>query len=516
MDAISVVISFLVIIFLIKTFYFLVINTPTVFDNIIAFIKWLWSIVLWPFKMLKKLKNFIVKLHNERLERKRLRKSLYNVNPSGFKIPLIKRLFSRRIIKEERIRLSYVAKCEETQEFVNKKIKYLSRIETSVGGGKTSLMSGLTHYFTIKFKNEIEEKISNTKKILYFLDWNSIDNKIEEIYKTDKRLHVILKTILDDEKIEEDIEDKFYDNYRQETPYISLLEDYIAAFCARLRNNYVISNYKLKNRITDTFNIVLRSDLLNIKDKAAKDKYYVPYYSLIVEDELSLNDDTKNTIGVKEVDELGRDMALRLFRQLFQETVYYVGASQNTTREVKLTRELSNMYIEILSLDVVGTQKTFSRIFQKKENKLLDKLDENPSIEDKERIYNFYQEQNKVFAAGFVKYKIRYAHKLKAMDRYNDDSVHVVDLFFPITWCFGTYQKCQFQEVDKFLKKTSQKSDDDLMVVKDLYSSSSDETLSEMLKTRSQKKKEKEELEKNQKNEVKPKGKTKKKEGEDK
>ena len=165
-------------------------------------------------------------------------------------------------------------------------------------------------------------------------------------------------------------------------------------------------------------------------------------------------------------------------------------------------------------MDVVGTQKTFSRIFQKKEMKKENKLKKISSdintykeLNDltgdlKKEIFINYQEQNKIFASGFVRYRIKLAKSLKELDRWDTSNLKSFDAYFPMTWCFGTYLTCQFSELDDYLNTQSNKTDNDLSFLDDFYKSTDPKDFEYMLKNTELRKKEKEEKSKSKKKET--------------
>ncbi len=475
--------------------------------NIIKFLKWVFRIFLFPFKLISKFFKWIFTIKERYLHKKEVLNSKYNVFPEKFKIPLWRRFISYKIRREKKSRFRCIEKAIETQKFLNQNLRFINMIETSVGGGKSSLMAGLTHFEVIHFQEMIKNKLENTRKILYRIDWKKIDDIIEKTYEMDSYIPNIMKEILNQGEIA-NLFHGYYNSFIQETPKMTLLKDYVTAYCASIRNNYVMSNYKLYNRLTKTFNIAFPPNLLNIKDPVTQSNYYIPAYCCFVEDELSIGD-SKNTTVFTAASDKGKDLTLRLFRQLKNETTCYIGASQKVSRVVKIERELANSYFEITDLSIVGAQKTYSRIFQKKEEKLIKKMSKKKYQDNipefKKKIFDAYQEQNKILAAGFLKYTVRIARNIRDLDKFDKSSLAVQELYIPMTWAFGTYLKCQFMELDEFLNNESKKSDKDLKFVDDFFSKSDPKTFEEILKNREQKLKEKEERKEKEKEEKKKK-----------
>lgn len=463
------------LIHILKAFVYVAVNFPVALKNTSSGLRKFLRFITWPLRLIFRIIKWIIGIPGRIKNYFKVTRSKFNVYPERFKIPLWRRLLSRKIRREARTRF----KCNEEAMKSLDKIKdsfntYNISIEAKVGGGKTLLTTLLSQYKTLAFIDEIDEKISNTKKILYQLDFNKIDNMISTKYNESTYIPEIYDHILDDEEIADKLVG-YYNNYRQETPKVTLMEDYIIAYCAKLRNNYVLANYTIYNKITNTFNFDLDESLLLIKNKEAMKKYYIPSYSVILEDELSLTS-SKNDNDYHEISKKGKDTALKLIRHLKKETVCYIGNAQDTSRVANILRELSNMYIIIENMHVSGVQKSYSRVFQKKENKLIKKLDKKKkkwNVEKidsyKKRIYDLYQKQNMIYAAGYLKFRLKIAYTLKDLDRWNRDDLKTVELCFPLTWGFGCYKKCQYSDVDKHLNSISLRSDENLKTIDDFF-----------------------------------------------
>lgn len=455
--------------------------------NLIILLKKLLSLLLLPFKLIGRFFSWIANTKNRREYKKYLLSSIYNVNPGNVKIPLWRKIISRKIRREERTRLRCIEQCMETQEFINNNLKYITMIETSVGGGKSSLMACLSHSQTIHLKEMIQKKIVNTRKILYDLAWNQIDEMITEAYKHDTKIKNVINTLLENEELGKYFNrgDKSnYNNYRSDVPLMTLLVDYVTAYCALERNNYVMANYRLKNRLTNKHNYKMPPNLFDITTPEGKKNYYIPAYCVIAEDEVSLTK-LKNTSSPKTFSKSGRDKAMRIIRHLKKETTFYMNASQKIGRIIKLIKELGNTYIEILELNIVGAQKTYSRIFQKKEQEIEEQLtkekDPNKFFELKKKRFELYQEQNKVLAASFLQYKVLIGRNIQDIERLDKSKLTEIIFTFPITWGYGVYNTCELNDVDKRLMEISGKSDIDLEEVKSLYEKIEDEAIDELI-----------------------------------
>lgn len=455
------------LIHILKAFVYVAVNFPVAIRNTASGLKKLFRLISWPFRLIFKILKWIIKIPSRIKHYFEVKKSKFNVYPERFIIPFWRRLLSFTIRRESRTRFKCIEQAISTQERIDNNFNtYHIMLEAKVGGGKTLLTTLLSKSKTFSLTDKIDEKTKNTEKILYFIDFEQVKLIIESKYKEDTYIPTITDFIL--EKYGDYLVGNF-NNYLRDVPYVKLMEDYIVAYCAKLRNNYVISNYTVYNNITKNFNYELDESLFMIKDPTAMKKYYLPAYSIILQDELTLKAD-KNTNSYQSIDGIGKDSFLRLIRHLKEETCCFIGNAQDTSREAKILRELANMYILIESMHVSGVQKSYSRIFEKKENKLRKKLKKangSKSEKIKKKIFELYQIQNKIYAAGFIKFNIKIAYSLKELERWNHEELKSMELCFPMSWGFGTYKKCQYNDIDKYLNDKSKCSDSDLKEIND-------------------------------------------------
>lgn len=454
---------------------------------------WLGQKVLWlikfPFYLLKKLWLLIVWLFQVRkryLYKKSLKESIFNVIPSPYKIPKLKYIFSRKIRKQKKFRLRCIEDCISTEEKINKEFKFIIMIEAAIGGGKTSFLNGFSHMKTISLMNKIDEDMYDIEKKLYKINYSLIREQIKIGYNLGNSEAQIKDSILKDENLANQFKGEF-DDHVSSLPKMSLLESYIKAYIAKLRNNYVMSNYKLLNRITQNHNYELSPTAFDIKDPEAIKKFFLPPYLVIVDDEKALSE-FKNTETPKDLDKKGTDITMRLFRQLQNETTYYISSTQNTSRIALIIRELANTYVQINSFSIIGEQNHLANFYRIKEDKLFNKMLKYASKhfkseaeqeayllnnnEFKEKIFDLFNKQKELFASAFLSYSVRIAPKL---DLLKEKECKELRLVFPLTWCFGVYNTCEYSEFNDFLSNLSEiKSDHDLKVISSLFEKNED------------------------------------------
>lgn len=394
----------------------------------------------------------------------------------------------RLLLKDKKDRLRCIAHCERTQYILNKELKFIISAEAPVGGGKSSFAAGVSHYQTLKYLDMIQNKIDWTRKIVHQADYIYLNSFIETKYQVEYLPHKkIYELALLDQSIAPYFEGTYSDHVT-DYPLPGILEDYIIAYTAKLRNNFVCSSYTIFNRITETFNYDFDFGSLNVKSEESRKNYHLFNYCIYLEDEKALSD-YKNTGSFKEFDKLGQDTTLRLFRQLKKETASYMSLSQNSTRVAKLIRELTNTRILIEEMTIEGAQKYRSSLFKNKEDKQAKKeenhyrklIKEDPtnaeifinnSNDYKKRIFTLYQARKGLFASSYVRYKVLLTHSQldTTKDSYSNHKSY--ELYFPLTWVFGVYNSTEFSEFDEFLNKLSNKTDFDYEVIKSFYDDS--------------------------------------------
>ena len=475
-------------------------NAIRFFKSISNGIIWILKILWWILKNLfilifkKIIFEFIIlksiKFVKNIIRKFKLKRSKYNIRPVKYHFNIIGLIFNYKLRKELKYRYNAIEACERTHDLIDKKFSYITMIEASVGGGKTSFMNGYSHYRTVLFKERIEKLIVDTET--HFKDFSFIElRKIirEEAIKGSSESDVLSSVYKN-----KAINDKFnntivYSNYISQEPAPEILKSYCVAYLAELRNNFVLSNYRLYNRITNSYNYEIDDNFLNIKSEEDRKKFYLPSYSLIVEDEKALSL-YKNTSDYRKLNDSGADVTLRLFRQLRNETTYYITATQNTSRLAVLFRELANSYIQIQSSSIVGNLPNWQRRQDKKEKKIFKKAikkakkkeikrvgageqwlhRENNSF--KKKLFKLWDKRKQVTSCGFIKYKILIASKLDDLKDHSENARNEeLTLTFPLTWCYGVYRTCEYSDFYDYLSKESDiKSPDQLKQITSLYS----------------------------------------------
>ena len=233
---VSVFVGMITLVKIIQGTVYVINNLPNALKVLKKFIYNLWLFISFPFRMIWRFIKWIFTSRKRKKYRKYLRESEFAIDYYACHPGFWKRFFSRKIRKDARLKLDAIEQSIATVEKMSSYAKTINFIDGTVGSGKTSFQSALSHVKTFIHINKISEKEENTKKILYQLDWNYIDELIDSTYEVNKFIPDIVKKISGDPQVTDYLIGN-YDNYRQTTPKYSLLKDYIVARCARTRRS---------------------------------------------------------------------------------------------------------------------------------------------------------------------------------------------------------------------------------------------------------------------------------------
>ena len=367
-------------------------------------------------------------------------------------------------------RMNCVRLCESSLAFLEEEVSYLVSIQARVGGGKTSLMSGLSHYETLIHQRKASSYQEFVQIILPSIDYQYLNERIQELYGKEKRPLKVYELLWK----ETDVKEAFsgvYSDHVSEIPKAAILKNYVEATCALLRNHYIGANYSIYNRITQNYSFAFDYEQLEIKEESIQKNYLLPKYCTIFEDE-ALISIYKNTNSNSVVGDTGQDLSQRLIRHLGKETVRIYSSAQNISRISKLLRELFTSFINIEEMEIVGQLTLKDRILEFREARLRNKLNSEKLLfpnKVKDKVNRLFDKRKKLFASNYLKYKVTLYSSMEDLGKEPDkcmSSVKCFDLYFPLTWCFGVYDPTEFKFIDEFLASISNKTDLDLKVAK--------------------------------------------------
>lgn len=371
-------------------------------------------------------------------------------------------------------RLKCVEACEDTFYKV-KSLGFLIGVSGEVGSFKTATVVGCSPYDSLNYIEEAKKKIEWIQTVVPYVDYNYVFKVIDLLYETSGSPRKVYEGALQDENIKKWFHG-IYDDYVNKTPLPSLLRTLIDARCALLRNQFVGSNIRIFNPITQTFSFEFDYSNLEIKQEDSRENYLFPKYLTVIEDEALLSI-YKNTNSNTVVGDTGLDTALRLYRHLSKETSRLYSTAQVISRVSKIVRENSTDFIHMMGGEIIGSLKTKDRRLKRKEEKLREKilrknLSDYPS-RWKNRQFRIHQKRKRIYAGCYLKtYGIHYTvledvgRKIENCQGFAEE----IEFVFPLTWVFGCYDTHEFSIVDETLEKISNRTELDLKVMKETLS----------------------------------------------
>ena len=405
--------------------------------------------------------------------------------------------------------LGYAKGCVSTEKFVRSSwFGLIVYVYGQIGAGKTTCASGITNLLTKIKKEQALEKIDLIKDKLPEVNFNKVNKIINDAFydghltNSDTIVNLVYSVYPELEKL---CEGKFYNNYLYPESYSTLIKDYIYAYIAIIRNNYV---YFLRRKFfswnTNNWAMKFLPDMIDIKDRFVNLDYKIQHYTTIFEDEKILSGKRSTEFMVVSKDDGGGDAFLRLIRQLGKETIHYVTTLQDFNRSVKQERELATGIIHIqkrnqltiyslanlfrkMILDFLQRWKIFlddfiQSIYNQKTKKLekhlkvfeeqkievpgillnqIKKYDvdvsSNPS-KIKAAIKKLINQEEKNFADSFLNYEANYYTSADDVGKPKKECVSgflKLNLCFPLSWCYGSIDTYSFSALDDFLSNHS-------------------------------------------------------------
>ena len=227
-------------------------------------------------------------------------------------------------------RMECVHFCETTFSKLKSLKRYLTAVEAEVGGGKTCLLSAISHYDTLLWIEEAKNYQEFVQIVLPDIDFKILNHLIDLNYQSLNSAHAVYNELIKLEYVKENFKG-IYSDHVSEFPKMTLLKKYVEARTSQLREHYIGSNFKLYNRISNNFNYEYSLEMLEIKDEEKQKDYLLPKYSSVFIDE-TLTSIYKNTNSNSIVGDTGLDTSERLIRHLGDEKFYLYSSAQNISR----------------------------------------------------------------------------------------------------------------------------------------------------------------------------------------
>lgn len=363
-------------------------------------------------------------------------------------------------------------------------------------------------YYRNKNDELVDEKgflLTDTfERIPVYSDDLIYERDIDGLIKFDKFMNPIIDHV--EKSNEQERELVYVDNYLSYIDGYQMLRDYINAYVALLRNNYVyFVNRKFYSHVTHNYARDYDEKLLDIKDAYLSKKYGIDLYSVLFWDEVALSDNKSTNFQAFASNDAGSDAFLRLVRQIGKETLDVVKTVQDVTRIVKAERELltsvvsvegrheiiiSKFKFKIYSFvkkmlikynDFINEKITLIRNYKlkAKSKKLQKKIEQfDPKNPDEEVIKFFSQMKERydlkaskvrklinkvcnkldyIFASGVIAYTGHLYFKADDVYKENLSSNRKLKfkLCFPIRYCYGSCDTYAYSIVGDYLQMRS-------------------------------------------------------------
>lgn len=220
-----------------------------------------------------------------------------------------------------------------------------------VGSGKSTCSAGLANVATKLNMANAQKRIDDIRLMLSDIDFDALDSVIITAFKQ-KRYNtdfVIAKSGLK-KKFEKEV----YDDGVHFYYYIELLRDYIDAFMAVLRNNYVyFLNSEFFNRVTKNYAMKLDHDSTAIRNRYASKNYNLFRYATIFEDEVLLKSGNNQNWQKVAAEDPGNDVFLELIRHIGKGTIRYIAVAQDFNRFIKNRREFATNILDMYNIKII-------------------------------------------------------------------------------------------------------------------------------------------------------------------
>lgn len=258
-------------------------------------------------------------------------------------VPILIQYISIRLLKRS---------CRISEGFLMGRLRFIVYVTGQVRAGKTTFAAGYTNIRTKYLMQKARKRIEFTCLAEPDVPFDKVDEILKEDFQNGNNdTYKEARKLLAKDMPLETYRNLEYDNRvaPHPVPFIELLESYINAYWALLRNNYVYYYGKaFYSQVTHTDAMDYDPTMLSIKDRALTGDYHVLPYTVIFEDERQLSGkDNQTSHAYAKADSGGADF-LRLIGQIGQESIFYVTTNQYWGTDINRERMLAT---DIISMD---------------------------------------------------------------------------------------------------------------------------------------------------------------------
>lgn len=342
-----------------------------------------------------------------------------------------------------------------------------------IRSGKTTLVAGLTHLYTIKIINSLQNRLHEIELILKEINFNKLCNKLDLLNLDLDSYLGKFKFIIDDFIQFDDFGQCLF-SHNLNVPYfdflkfqdkIELLKEYVYLYLHLKRVNYVFSNVRMFNHVTNSYSFEFDNDWIKLKENQ---DFPLLENSVFVEDDKLIYD---SNIGFmkKLYQDSGSDLFFRLFGHLFRETSYYICTVQDINRWLKLEREIAQTHVFVFSSNVVGNFPKINFVLQLVESilgfiynrvhwfvKKEEYFEENNFF--KKVFYKIHQLRKKLFSKAFVRFDVGIYSDIEKVGKEikdDDQMSYYYSFVIPVPYCYGSLNTHEFHVLYDYLYNRS-------------------------------------------------------------
>lgn len=269
---------------------------------------------------------------------------------------------------------------KESSSFVEEKGVNIS-ISGLMRSGKNTLANYIINEKEKINMNECYEKMNHIKVSLYYIDFNKINNIIDDYFEKNgvlsyKDLTLLVGKIFTDLKYANGLYNNYIGNYEIK----DMMLDYcVCYYVLNIRGFNILSKTYMYSWNTGSVAHYLTDDTLNIKEVPITNNFYLEPYMILFQDEKSLTKGNIKSTNLKEKDKGYKELCC-LMGNAFKETLTSITLKQVANDDMAQDRRLYTDNILIMSNEKSNPYWDFCMPIIEK---MIDKLDRKY-----QRIYN--------------------------------------------------------------------------------------------------------------------------------
>lgn len=255
-------------------------------------------------------------------------------------------------------------KLDKTRDYVKYNLRYLISVFAKIRAGKTSTVNGLVH---IKERELYETCLNQMLDIIDFLphvDFYKLNLALDKICVSDDSFYCKWNDMTIEAFELCHIKDGIVNDFINCKSVYEIIHRYIECYYVVMyRGIYVYSKNWRYSFASGMHSRFLSDNTMNIKDVCITHEFYLRNWSIVIEDELSLN--RGNILSNSKVaKDTGKKELKALFGQIFEETVVYFGIKQRNDDEISSDRKLYTNYLSLESRKIISNYSFFIKYFE--------------------------------------------------------------------------------------------------------------------------------------------------------